>query len=132
MIKEDFLKELGLNKEVIASIMEKLSEEEERSLFKDTFKKELLALKPQDEELVMKLLEEEIGKIKGNKEDIKKVLNAFKEKYPFLFKEDAPKIVSSTKKSNTLAKAEFDKMSYKEKTELYKRNPKLYKELANA
>ena len=124
MINKEYLKEMGLSEEVIASILKHEEEDNGRTKFKQILSDAIKEMEPQDEEIILKLFE-----TKGLKER----LLAFKEKYPFLFKEnDLPKIVSSTNAKKGITVERFKKMSYKERADLYKKNPKLYNELLNA
>lgn len=134
MINKEYLKEMGLSEEVIASILKHEEEDNGRTKFKQSLSDAIKEMEPQDEEIILKLFETkglhlENGEIEGLKER----LLAFKEKYPFLFKEnDLPKIVSSTNAKKGITVERFKKMSYKERADLYKKNPKLYNELLNA
>jgi len=134
MINEEFLKSLGLDEKIIASILQKNNENINKLKFQELLKKAVEELKPHDIDVILKLfdtdnLKYENGEIKGLAEK----LDAFREKYPFLFKNtDIPQIVSSTKATKSVTADEFKKMSYTQRAELYKKNPKLYKTLLNA
>ena len=134
MINEEFLKSLGLDEKITATILQKNNENINKLKFQELLKKAIEELNPHDIDVIFKLfdtskLKFENGEITGLAEK----LNAFKEKYPFLFKNtDIPQIVSSTKAAKSVTAEEFKKMSYTERAELYKKNPKLYKTLLNA
>lgn len=132
MINEDFLRELGLDEEVIAKIMAKASEENDKLKFEEILKAAIEKLNPYDTEVVLKLFNAE-GLEMEDEAALEDKLMEFKEAYPFLFKEDKlPQIISSTKNRNNISSEDFKKMSYKERTELYKKNPNLYRTLLNA
>ena len=132
MINEDFLRELGLDEEVIAKIMAKASEENDKLKFEEILKAAIEKLNPYDTEVVLKLFNAE-GLETADEATLEDKLMEFKEAYPFLFKEDKlPQIISSTKNRNNISSEDFKKMSYKERTELYKKNPNLYRTLLNA
>lgn len=134
MINEEFLKELGLDDKTIAAILEKNNESNNQRNFQETLKKEIEKLHPYDIDVVLKLFDTANLKYKNREiEGLEEQLNEFKEKYSFLFKDtDIPRIVSSTKSTNNITAEEFKKMGYKERSELYRKNPKLYRTLLNA
>lgn len=134
MINEEFLKELGLDEKVITAILEKSNENSNKLKFQELLRKAVEKLSPYDIDVVLKLLDtKELRFENGEIVNIEEKLNKFKEKYPFLFKNtEIPQIISSTKSGKAISAEEFKKMSYKERAELYKKNPKLYKTLLNA
>ena len=134
MINEEFLKELGLDEKVITAILEKSNETNNKLKFQELLKKAIEKLNPHNIDVVLKLLDTTELKLEnGEIANLEEHLNRFKEKYPFLFKNvEIPQIISSTKSGKTISAEEFKKMSYSERAELYKKNPKLYKTLLNA
>ena len=134
MISEEFLKELGLDEKIIASILQKNNENINKLKFQELLKKAIEELNPYDIDVIFKLFKTDNLKYEnGEIEGLSEKLNAFKEKYPFLFKNtEIPQIVSSTKAGKNITADEFKKMSYSQRAELYKKNPKLYKTLLNA
>lgn len=134
MINEEFLKELGLDEKVITAILKKSSETNNKLKFQELLKKAVEKLNPHNIDMVLKLLDTKELKLEnGEITNLEETLNVFKEKYPFLFKNaEIPQIISSTKSGKSISAEEFNKMSYSERAELYKKNPKLYKTLQNA
>lgn len=134
MINEKFLRELGLDEEIIAEILEKADEEGQKEQFDRVLKEAVQAFEPYDAELILKLLDTEgLELADGKIEGLEEKLEEMKGQYPFLFKNgQAPHIVSSTKAGNKITAEKFKKMGYKERSELYKKNPGLYKRLLNA
>lgn len=134
MINEEFLKELGLNEDAIASIITKNKEADDKRKFQEILKKSIKRRNPYDIDLVLQLFDTENLEYKNEEiEGLEERLNEFEEKYHFLFKdEDIPQIVSSTKPLSDLTAEEFKNMTYTERAELYKKNPKLYRRLLNA
>ena len=134
MINEEFLKELGLDEKVITAILEKSNETNNKLKFQELLKKAIEKLNPHNIDVVLKLLDTTELKLEnGEIANLEEHLNRFKEKYPFLFKNvEIPQIISSTKSGKSISAEEFKKMSYSERAELYKKNPKLYKTLLNA
>ena len=134
MINEEFLKELGVDEKVITAILEKNNETNNELKFQELLRKAIENLNPHDIDVVLKLLDTEELKLEnGEIANLEEHLNAFKEKYPFLFKNtEIPQLISSTKSGKSISAEEFKKMSYSERAELYQKNPKLYKTLLNA
>lgn len=134
MINEEFLQSLNIEEDAISKILQTLLEDRKKEEFEKILKNEIEALNPHDIDIILSLfdpsgLEVEDGKIEGLTEK----LEDFREKYPFLFiNSKTPKIISSTKAPEKYTKEDFNKMSYKEKSQLYQKNPSLYKKLANA
>ncbi|MBQ7794519.1 MAG: hypothetical protein IJ366_08395 [Clostridia bacterium] len=54
---------------------------------------------------------------------------ALKREHPSLFKSAAPRIVSSATAEETVEKGDFEKMTYRQRLELYKKSPDVYKKL---
>lgn len=134
MINEEFLKELGVDEKVITAILEKNNETNNELKFQELLRKAIENLNPHDIDVVLKLLDTEELKLEnGEIANLEEHLNAFKEKYPFLFKNtEIPQLISSTKSGKAISAEKFKKMSYSERAELYQKNPKLYKTLLNA
>ena len=134
MISEEFLKELELDENVIMAILEKDNEINNELKFQELLKNSIEKLAPHDIDVVLKLLDtENLKNENGEIENLEEQLNIFKEKYPFLFKNaEIPQIISSTKSGKSISAEDFKKMSYKERTALYKKNPNLYNTLLNA
>ena len=134
MINEEFLKELGLDEKIINTILEKNNETNNKMKFQELLRKAIEELNPHDIDVILKLFDTKSLKFEnGEITNLEENLKLFKEKYPFLFKNtDIPQIVSSTNSGKSISAEEFKKMSYKERSELYKKNPKLYKTLLNA
>ena len=130
MIDEIFLKELGLSEDIIEKILERVKEAEQKGSFEKLLNEEIAKLKPHNSELILKLFEYDGTE---DREALAEKLLKFKEEYPFLFeKGDVPSIYSSTKASKRLTAEEFGNMGYKNRMELFKKNPGLYKKLTNA
>lgn len=128
MINREFLEELELGDEIIEEILRENEETAKREKKEADLKEEINASGAYDAELVAKLIKSETETEGEESETLEKL----KEKYPFLFQNTKlPQIVSPTKNSSGLTADEFGKMGYKKRTELYKKNPTLYKKLAN-
>lgn len=130
MIDEEFLKELGLDDELVESILTR--DGEERKIREaEALKNEIKAFGVYDEELILWLLERD-GLESGELSDKTEKIEALKENYPFLFKNtDMPQIVSPILQHESIGSEEFGRMGYKARNELYRKNPRLYKKLAN-
>ena len=134
MINEEFLKTLNIEEDAISKILTTLQNDLENEKFQEILESEIANLNPYDTGVILSLFDTsglaiEEGKIEGLTER----LLDFQAKYPFLFENpDAPKIVSSTRMTEGYTKEDFNKMGYKEKSQLYQKNPGLYKKLANA
>lgn len=134
MINEEFLRSLNIDEDAISKIISTMNEDSEKKEFEDVLRGEISTLSPYDIDLVLSLFDTSGLELKDEKiEGLEERLGEFSRKYPFLFENsDAPKIVSSTKATEKYSKEDFNKMGYKEKSLLYKKNPGLYKKLANA
>lgn len=130
MIDKKFLEELGLSEEIISKIQERLEEGEKKDNFEKLLREEIEKLNPHNTELILELFDvEELE----DADVLKEKLEEFRAEYPFLFKQgDMPQLAGSTKSAKGITAEEFNNMGYKKRTELYKKNPKLYKQLANA
>lgn len=119
-MKKEFLTDLGLDEEICEQIMreyddERLEEELRRSLEKERVSDISAALLLIDgSELTYENMNERIAELK--------------EKHPSVFESNAPKIVSKAGDA-AFASDEFQKMGYRERLELYRRKPELYKKL---
>lgn len=130
MIEKTVLEELGISEEAADKVLEKLNENEQKENYKNLVKEEVEKLNPYSSEIILKLFNAEEA---ANTEELKNELVGFKNEYPFLFKNDEiPQLTGSTKTGRGVSAAEFKKMDYNKRSELYRKNPKLYKELANA
>lgn len=134
MINEEFLRSLNIEEDAISKIISTLNEDRKKETFQETLKKEITNFKPYNIDVILSLFDtSDLEMVDGKIEGLTERLEAFLEKYPFLFeKGEIPKIVSSTKGSEKITKEDFNKMGYKEKSQLYQKNPNLYKKLANA
>lgn len=134
MISEEFLRELGLGEEIIAAVLAKEQEEENKRRFDEIIRNAVESLNPYDTETVLKLFDTEgLEYVDGEVVGLDEKLLEFKDNFPFLFdKTEIPQLVSSTNSKKSITSEEFKKMGYKERAELYRKNPKLYNDLVNA
>lgn len=116
----EFLTELGISEELSGRIMAKYDSER----LGEALEKGLKAEQVQDLSAALSLINQE-----GlTQENLSEKIGELKSQHPALFAASVPKIVSSAGGSEPDADA-FGKMSYRERLELYKRKPELYKKL---
>lgn len=119
-MKLEFLTELGISEEVSGKIMEQYESEKLHEALKEGLKAEQV----QDFSAAVTLLKDK----ELTHENLKEKINELKSEHPALFTSSAPKIVSAAG-SPELDSEEFKKMGYRERLDLYKRKPELYKKL---
>lgn len=123
MIDRGFLTELGIDEETGSLIMEKY----EREKLDESIASELDAAGSIDAEAALAMLDKE-----GlTSENLKDRVVALKESHPALFKTKQPRIISNAENKFSINKEGFSKMSYRERLELFKKNPDTYKRLVD-
>ncbi len=122
-MNEEFLTSLGLDGEISAKILAEYNAERLETEIEQEFEKQGVC----DKKALGVLLERD-----GlTAENLSQRVEMLKTEHPSLFKKDAPKIVSSAGASGVLEKDTFSKMGYKERLELFKKSPDLYKKLVS-
>ncbi len=121
MLNQEFLLELGIDGEVSEKILARYNTEK----IEAAVERELLGQGVCDRSAAEALLERD-----GlSEENIAERVGNLKKEHPNLFKSDVPKIVSTAQPSEAVEKGEFEKMSYRERLELFKKSPDVYKKL---
>lgn len=120
-MNEEFLNGLGLDKEISNLIMQQYDAEK----LQEGIAFELKDAGTIDETAARTMLEREELTL----DNIREKIGELKEKHPTLFKSSQPRIVSSAEKKAAVDRSEFSKMSYRERLELFKKNPDTYKRL---
>lgn len=132
MINKEFLKELGLADEVIEKIAEEAEEQDKKRRLEEALMEQIRELEACDEKLARELLKKEGLDFIEEEEDAADNVEALREKYPFLFKKGKlPRLVSPSAPEHGLKAEDFKKMGYRERAALYRKNPGMYKSLAN-
>lgn len=116
----EFLTELGLSEELSGKIMAQYDRERIDSALEQELKTEQV----QDFTAAVALLKDKEITYENMKERIAELKN----EHPALFSMSVPKIVSAAG-AKEIDADEFKKMSYRERLELYKQKPELYKKL---
>ncbi len=116
----EFLTELGISEEVSGQIMQKYNSERLEAALEQGLKAEQV----QDFSAAVALLKDK----EITHENLGERISELKNEHPALFAIPVPKIVSSAG-AKELDADEFKKMSYRERLELYKQKPELYKKL---
>lgn len=120
-MNEEFLTGLGLDRETSDMILQKYDSER----LEEGILKELGNAGVADVVAARTMLDCE-----GlNMDNLSQRVKTLKEEHPALFKTAIPRIVSSAEIKSTLEKKDFDRMTYRERLELFKKNPDKYKKL---
>lgn len=123
MIDRGFLTELGIDEETGSLIMERY----EREKLDESIASELDAAGSIDAEAALAMLDKD-----GlTTENLKDRVVALKESHPALFRARQPRIISTAENKFSINKEGFSKMSYRERLELFKKNPDTYKRLVD-
>lgn len=120
-MNEEFLNGLGLDKEITDLIMQQYDAEK----LQEGIALELKDAGAVDEAVARTMLDREDLTL----ENIREKVGKLKEKHPTLFKSSQPRIVSSAEKKAAVDRSQFSQMSYRERLELFKKNPDTYKRL---
>ena len=116
----EFLTELGISEEMSAKIMQQYDSERLDAALEQGLKAEQV----QDYSAAVALLKDK----EITYENLKERITELKNEHPALFALSVPKIVSAAG-AKEIDADEFKKMSYRERLELYKQKPELYKKL---
>lgn len=121
-MKEEFLKELGVGEDAIEKILTRLNEESLENKIKESFVKNGVL----DIDAAGVLLERD-----GISEDnYQERIESLKTLHPSIFKKRVPEFLGNADTLEKLDKSNFEKMSYKERLDLFKKNPTAYKKFA--
>ncbi|MDO4618445.1 MAG: hypothetical protein Q4B31_02865 [Clostridia bacterium] len=120
-MNEEFLLGLGLDEAVSGEILKKLSEENLNRKIKDGLKK----LGVSDEAAAEKLLVRE-GITEENYMDR---VESLKKSHPLIFKSKAPHIIGNADSKDGVDRSKFEKMTYRERLEFFKKSPEQYKKM---
>ena len=120
-MNEEFLSGLGLDEETSNLIIQQYRDEK----LQEKVVAELKLAGSVDETVAKTMLD-----MDGlTNENVRERIGELKEKHPTLFKNPQPRIISSAKGNASVDKGEFSRMSYRERLELFKKNPDAYKRL---
>ncbi|MEE0944886.1 MAG: hypothetical protein UIM24_05490 [Clostridia bacterium] len=120
-MNEEFLSGLGLDEETSNLIIQQYKDEK----LQEKVATELKMAGTVDEAVAKTMLD-----MDGlTDENVKEKIGQLKEKHPYLFKNTQPRIISAAEGKSSVDKGEFSKMSYRERLELFKKNPDTYKRL---
>lgn len=118
-MNEEFLKELGIEEEVYTKILEVYEGEKLQGKIKDS----LMENGVLDEAAAIALLDKEGICAENLSERIENLKNS----HPSVFKTELPKIISNAEPKESVDKRKFDKMTYRERLDLFKKSPDAYK-----
>lgn len=131
---EEFLKEFGIPEEGIEKILAANQAELEALKLQYAIRSAVEAEKPKNLELALSLLDTEglvfqDGKVIGLEERLAELKKA----HPYLFAQEAdmPRIVApaNSGKAGGINAAQFAQMGYRDRVQLYRQDPELYKAL---
>ncbi len=120
-MNEEFLTGLGLEKDISDRILKEYNDEKIQTGIAKAFESAGVV----DNTAADAMLEKDGLTL----ENLTERVEALKDAHPALFKTQTPRIVSSAQQNKTIDRLAFDKMSYRERLELFKKNPDTYKKL---
>lgn len=117
---EEFLTGLGVSQEQTSEIMAQYRREK----FDASAKKILAEAGARDCEAAMLLLGDGI-----NSENFEEKIESLKQKHPNLFEERRRPHFAAGAETSNIGRGEFDRMSYRERLELFRKSPDAYKRM---
>jgi len=121
-LTEEFLKELGVMDDTIEKILSKQNEEK----FERQIKESLIKNGVLDMDAAGALLDRD-----GlSKENLLERIESLKTLHPSIFKKSVPEFLTNADTKEKLDRDNFEKMGYKERLDLFKKNPTAYKKFA--
>lgn len=120
-MNEEFLAGLGIDEEICGRIIAEYDREKIESSIKTVLEKAGTV----DEKAARTLLDTD-----GiNLENLEERVTSLKKEHPTLFRQSVPRFVSAAQPTESIKRGDFEKMTYRERLELFKKNPEIYKKL---
>ena len=121
-MKEEFLKELGIEDEAIEKIISRLNEEKLDEKIREGLEKNGIL----DMDAAGALLERD-----GiSEENFLERIENLKTSHPSIFKKNMPEFLSKADMKENIDRRNFEKMSYLERLDFFRKSPEAYKKFA--